>query len=94
VTLGFKAQRSNRKSRALTTWRQEKQAFCRLVGNFAVASGAADDKSSYPAHVYCGLPESDKRLVLWRGIRKLEDDQASDAPHQLLHLTQAREKNG
>ena len=57
-------------------------------------SSAVDGNHHILAHVYCGLPESDKRLVLWRGIRKLEDDQASDAPHQLLHLTQAREKNG
>ena len=51
-------------------------------------SGAIDGNHHILAHVYCGLPESDKGLVLWRvissvqslHIRKLEDDYSIRQP--------------
>jgi hypothetical protein len=53
--------------------------FCRLVGNFAIAkvsgqrrSGAVDGNHHILAHVYCGLPESDKGLVLRRVIPSVQ----------------------
>jgi hypothetical protein len=53
--------------------------FAGSSANFAVAkvsgqrrSGAVDGIHHILAYVYCGLPESDKRLVLWRVIPSVQ----------------------